>query len=46
MQANLETDRAKQQDLIKQADDLRAKAMALQKGAAASAGKAGAKPGK
>jgi tetratricopeptide (TPR) repeat protein len=33
MQANTETDRAKQADLIRQADELRNKAVALQKGA-------------
>jgi tetratricopeptide (TPR) repeat protein len=40
--ANLETDRAKQQDLIKQADDLRNRAMELQK----SGGRAAAAPAK
>jgi tetratricopeptide (TPR) repeat protein len=46
-EANAETDRAKQAALIKEADDLRTKAIALQKGAkAAEAQKAGAAPKK
>jgi hypothetical protein len=44
-EANAETkDPAKQKDLIKQADELRAKAIAIQKGAKAAAGAAA--PGK
>jgi tetratricopeptide (TPR) repeat protein len=43
-QANTETDRKKQEELIKQADELRSKAMELQKGGAAAGTGAGAKP--
>jgi tetratricopeptide (TPR) repeat protein len=43
-QANLEKDPAKQKDLINQADQLRNRAMELQKGGAGAAAQPGAKP--